>query len=268
MTKRILGYQLAELKLEDFITIPSLNVAIAKTKTRTADGKVLTRISWYVTKLLIQRLGSNYFLPTSAQWNKAREYLQQNYPELEKDFISGEYEWLDSLLAFPNADGNYSSRLQISSIKKGRVPLLIEQSKVERSDNGYVITDGKVTEVPELPLKDGYIQDWDEDLGLPTKVGENSNKKFKGAYFCIDTDYNYHEGLRALVHGTWVLRGHERRFITLADWFPYDAHCDVGFRLGRTVSADKEFVRMPRAEYEKLSKLSKELNELLSRVIF
>lgn len=223
--------QLAELKPEDFMVIPSLNVVIAKAKARAADGYVLTDISWYDTKLLIQNLGSNYFLPTSSQWSRAREYLQQNYPELEKDFISGD-EWVDSLLAFPNGKRQYSPRLQISGVEKGKVPLLIEQSRVERFGDSYIITDGKVTEYPELPLENGFIQEWNDELGLPTKVGEYPNERFERAYFRVNTDYDYHEGLRALVRGCWSWRGHvsARRFGTDAlrdpsysDWF-------VGFR--------------------------------------
>lgn len=107
MPGQALQYQLAELRPEDFIVIPSLNVAIAKAKARATNGEVLTNISWYDTKTLTQNLGHNYFLLTSAQWGRAREYLKQKYPELEKDFISGEYEWIDSLLAFPNKEKEY-----------------------------------------------------------------------------------------------------------------------------------------------------------------
>ncbi len=268
MQEQALQYQLAGLKSEDFVNIPSLNVAIAKAKTRTANGNVLTRISWYDAKRLVQGLGPNYFLPTSSQWSKSREYLQQNYPELEKDFITGEYEWIDSLLAFPNEKAGYSPRLQNSSIKNGNVPLLIEQSKVERDGND-VLKDGKVTEVPELPLKSGcYIQAWDDELGLPTKVGEKPNERFEGAYFWVNTDYDYHEGLRALIRGHWHWHDRERRFGTGAYWDPSSSYSSVGFRLGRVASADEDFVKMPRTEYERLEKISKELNQLLSKIRF
>jgi len=273
MPEQTLQYQLAELRPEDFMVIPSLNVAIAKAKARAADGKVLTRITWYDTKLLTQSLSPNYFLPTSSQWSKSREYLQQNYPELEKDFIIGEVEWVDSLLAFPNKERGYSPRLQLSGIKKGKVPLLIEQSKVERSGESYVFTDGKITEIPELPLKSGYIQAWDKDLGLPTKVGENPSEKFEGAYFWVDTDYSYHEGLRALVRGPWSWHDCERRFYSPAGWFPSLSSSLVGFRLGRAVSADEDFVKIPRLEYEAIikeketiSQSMKNLEKLLSKV--
>ena len=259
------------------MVVPSLNVAIAKAKARASDDKVLTRISWYDTKLLTQGLGSNYFLPTSAQWGGkekgARPYLQQNYPELEKDFISGECEWVDSLLAFPNEEREYSPRLRISGIKKGKVPLLIEQSKVERSGDNYVLTEGKVTEVSGLPLKSGYIQDWSEDLGLPTKVGNNPNERFEGAYFWVNTDYGYHEGLRALLRGPWYWHARERRFYTAAVWSPSFSDSLVGFRLGRAVSADEDFVKIPRLEYEAIvkeketiSQSMKILDKLLSKI--
>jgi hypothetical protein len=43
-------------------------------------------------------------------------------------------------------------------------------------------------------LESGFIQEWDESLGLPTKVGENPNEKFEGL-FSIDKRYDFHEGL-------------------------------------------------------------------------
>ncbi len=269
MPEQALQYQLSELKPEDFMVIPSLNVSIAKTKAKASDGNVLTRISWYDTKLLIQGLGSNYFLPTSAQWGGkekgARPYLQQKNSEVEKNFITGEVEWVDSLLAFPNEEGKYSPRLQISGIKKGKVPLLIEQSKVERSGDNYTLTKGKVTEVPELPLTDGYIQGWNDELGLPTEVGKSPNERFEGAYFWVNKDYDYYEGLRALLRGPWGWHDRERRFDTDAIWYPSNSNSFVGFRLGRAASADEDFVRMPRTEYKRLAELSKELNDILSK---
>jgi hypothetical protein len=241
MPEQALQYQLAELRPEDFMVIPSLNIDIAKAKTRAANAKVLANISWYDAKLLTQSLGSNYLLPTSSQWSRAREYLQQNYPELEKDFITGEHEWVDSLLAFPNEERRYSPRLQIPGISKGRFPLLIEQSKVERDGDKYVLTKGNVTEVPELPLKCGYIQDWNEDLGLPTKVGDNPNERFEGAYFWVDPKYGSYEGLKALLRGHWYWYPRLRRFVMHADLDPSFSYSEVGcFRLGR-VTAPLEF---------------------------
>lgn len=281
MPEQALQYQLAELKPEDFMVVPSLNVVIAKAKARASDGKVLTRIGWYDTNLLTQSLNPSsdsitYLYPSIGEWSKARKYLQQNYPELEKDFISGECEWVDSLLAFPNSERGYSPILQIPGIKEGKVPLLINHAKVEKSGESYILKEGKltkVTEVPELPLKSGYIQAWSEDLGLPTKVGNNPNEKFEGAYFWVDTDYIYHEGLRALIRGPWYWGVRARRFDTAANWDPSDSFSAVGFRLGRVASADEGFVKIPRTDYEAMikereaiSKSMKRLDELLSKV--
>jgi hypothetical protein len=238
MPKQVLQYQLAELEPEDFVVVPGLNFAIAKAKTRASDGKVLTRISWYETKLLAQGLDSDYFLPTASQWDKAREYLQKNHPDLEKVFLSGEYEWLDSLLAFPNEQGEYSPKLQLSGIGNGKDPLLIEQSKVERSGESYVLTEGKVIEVPELPLKHGYIQAWDKDLGLPTKLGNHYDGSFEGAHFWVNTNYDYHEGLRSLFRGPWrPSHGPDvlRRFDTAATLEPSYSASVVGLRLARAI---------------------------------
>lgn len=237
MPEQALQYRLAEPKPEDFTPIPGLGT-ISKYKAKSADGGILTEINWYDTKLLVQGSGSDYFLPTSSQWSKAREYLQKNHPELEKDFITGAYEWVDSLLAFPDSNGKYSPRLRIPDIDKGKDPLLIEQSKVEKDGDSYVLTEGRVTEVPWLPLKSGYIQGWNEDFGLPSKVGETPNKRFEGAYFWVYTNYDYHEGLRALIRGHWCWHDREGRFRTNADWDPSSSDSGVGFRRGRVENVE------------------------------
>ncbi len=209
MLEKATKYQLAELKPEDFAVIPRLNVAVAKTKVRIAGNRVLTNINWFEAKLLIQNLGSDYFMLTSSQWSKARDHLTRVSPNVEIDFITGENEWVDSLLAFPSEDGKYSARLQIPTTKKEKVPLLIEQSRVEMVQyqakiekyyyNTYNITKGKVTEVPKLPSFYGYIEKWDDDLGLPTKVGSDYSKSVNGSIFAVSTNYDCDEGLRALV---------------------------------------------------------------------
>lgn len=262
MLEQDLRYQLKEPKQEDFIVIPSLNIAIAKSKARKKDGEVLTGISCYEIIMLIQSLGSQYFLPTSYQWSKSREFLKEKYPELEKDFISDKLEYVGSILAFPKENGEYSPTLQIPEIKKGKAPLLIEQLKVEKEGDKYILKEGKVTEVPGLPLKSGYIQGWDDDLGLPTKVGEKPNSKFEGGYFDVNKDYNYHEGLRVVVRGLWPWYDPRRRFDILVKWHPSQLS-SIGFRLGTTPDG---FLRMPRTEYETLPKLIKEMYELSPRI--
>lgn len=124
-----------------------------------------------------------------------------------------------------------------------------------------------------MPLKSGYIQNWNEDLGLPTKVGKEPNERFGGAYFWVDTDYSYHEGLRPVVRGPWCWHGRGRRFYTIAGWAPWLSLSDGGSLLGRAVSVNEDFVKIPRLEYEAIikeketiSQSMKKLEELLSKV--
>ena len=256
-----LDYQLAKPKSEEFIPVPGMNIALAKTKARAPDGKILRNISWYDAKLLIQDLGSNYFMPTSAEWSKAERYYYLTYPEVEMDFTARP-EWVDSLLAFPNEKGEYNPRLKIPDIKKGRVPLLIERSKVVKtSEKRCVIEEGRVMEVPELPLRSGYIKAWDDDLGLPTKVGENPSEEFEKAYFWLDASYG---GLRAIVRGLCTQDAPGRRFSVTATFSPSESSWKIGFRLAKRVS-DEDFVKIPRANYEELSELSEELKRLSSK---
>jgi hypothetical protein len=142
-------------------------------------------------------------LPTSSQWSKAREYLRQNHPELERDFLrynanesQENFEIVDSLITIPDKAGKYP--LKFLEGREGTAPILIEQSKVEESEQikaghyyiaNYIITEGKVREIPELPLANGYIQEWDEDSGLPTRVGKEPCGNFEGAYFQFFTTH-------------------------------------------------------------------------------
>lgn len=152
---------LAELKIGDFIVIPSQKFAITKVKIQDITGRILTSYKWYDIKMFVQKLGPSYFLPTSAQWNKAREYLQLHYPEVEKDMITNEYEWVDSLLAIPNKKQEYSSKIKIPKLKKGKNPILIEHPIIKKIGENYIIKQGKVTEVPKknsIPIRVIYYK--------------------------------------------------------------------------------------------------------------
>jgi hypothetical protein len=256
MPKQTLKYQIEPPKPEDFIWIPSLRMYIAKNKARRSDSEKILQeikeyykryrhltddeiddfireyykdgfhvgdISWFDAKLLVQSLNTGsdsitYSFPSSSEWDKIGKYLHQNYPEVEKEFRRG-LQWVDSLLAFPDKKGKYDPRLQISGIKKGKVPLLIDHPKVEKLGKSYIIKEGeltRVTEVPEFPVeidhaKWSYVQAWDEDLGLPTKVGEKPSKEFEEGYAWISES-----GLRAILRG-------RNRFDILIEWDPsYD----------------------------------------------
>ncbi len=262
-------YKLLDYGPKDFVEIDDLNIAISKSKAKTADGKLLTNINWYDAKLLIQSLGPNYFLPTSSQWGKAREFLRRKHPELEQDFIYGAAEWVDSLIAFPNDEGKYSPKLQIPDIKKGKFPLLIEKSKVEKIGEDYIITEGKVVEVPNLPISPGFIHSWDDELGLPTKIDEEPSEEFEGAYFIINRNYEYYEGLRAISRG-YIIRPcyeNDRRFTTIANWTPYSSHSSLGFRLGID-NYRSGYVKIELEKYWELLGLVKRLEEIFLSVRF
>ena len=168
-------------------------------------------------------------MPTLVQLDKAREHLPEGFRS--EDIL---FAWTDSLLALPDKNGNYSPSLQIPEIERGKVPILIEESKVEKVDDRNLITEGKVIEVPELPLESGFIQEWDESLGLPTKVGENPNEKFEGL-FSIDKRYDFHEGLRAIIYGLPPLGELCKGRFVSACLSPSFSHRSLGFYLARVL---------------------------------
>jgi len=59
MPGQTLDYQLAEIRPEDFVPIPGLDLAIAKDRARRVDGELLGGTTWYETKMIIQGLGSD-----------------------------------------------------------------------------------------------------------------------------------------------------------------------------------------------------------------
>ncbi|MBI2543380.1 MAG: hypothetical protein HYW24_04300 [Candidatus Aenigmarchaeota archaeon] len=249
MSERTLEYHLTELVPDDFEFIPTLNIYVAKTKAKDSDDKVITGINWYEAKLIIQRTGSCYFLLTSSQWEISRKYLLENRPELEKDFTSGESELVDSLLVLPNGE---------------RPTLLIEYAKVERFGDEYGLIYGNAIEVPEMPLKSGHIQAWDENLGLPVKVGITPNEGFETAYFRVNIEHSYDHGLRAVVKSHRCLNGHKRLY-TLTDSSPSDPNQHLSFRLGRTANSNDS----ARSQKNELSPtVLRELDEILSRADF
>lgn len=98
-----------------------------------------------------------------------------------------------------------------------KYPILIEGEGVEKHGSDYALLKGDITksyELPNLHLKNGCIQAWDNVRNLPTKVGSKPNPEFFGAHYWITP-----EGIRPVRRGDWYWLPRERgRFNVAADW--------------------------------------------------
>ncbi len=218
--------------------VPGLGLYIAQTKALDAQGRPLVNITWYDAKLWTQE--RNLLLPTSRQWSESRAYLEQEHPDTERDMITGPAEWTDSLIAWPNANGNYASNLNPMP-NPGKHPLLIQGSTVYRKDGGYVINGGKRVELPNLPKIFGRLDKNIPELGLVNQ-----------AYLWSSSNTDYEEGLRAVFRGYgWFPR--ERRFDAGANWWPSLSGSVLGFRPARRglveAEAERKLVQIEEHDY-------------------
>jgi hypothetical protein len=159
---------------------------LSRTEALDETGKTIVNISWYLTKLWVQERG--LYLPTSSQWSLARAFFEEHFPEIEEDMIDNKVESTDSLIAWPNPEnGIYASNI-IPIPTPGKVPLLIEDSFVEKTPTRYVIYGGERKYLPDLPTHSGILKNPIVELGL-----------IKGAYLWSDSDFNLEDGLRFVI---------------------------------------------------------------------
>lgn len=182
--------------------VPRTGLWLATTKALNEQGNPIVSITWYDSKLWVQERG--LVLPTSEQWSQAREYFGKKHPEIEKDMITGQVEWTDSLIAWPNSDGKYANNLNPNP-KEGKYPLLIENSVVERRNGNYVIDGGERLELPNFPRSSDRLKNPIPELELISQ-----------AYLWSNPAFDYEQGLRAVVRGRYLVP-RERRFDASAD---------------------------------------------------
>jgi len=154
---------------KDFVYMGDLGLFVS-----TSPLKVRHQINWFEATEITHQLGLQ--LLTSAQCYKTRKYLiKHNY--VNED----EYE---KLIRYP---GFTDSIIDFS----WKVPILYEGNSVIRRDKGKgadlrcmdpIVKRGKKTLLPWLPIAErGYIQEFDEETMLPTKVGKEPNPDCQNA---------------------------------------------------------------------------------------
>jgi len=249
--------------IEKFVLVPATGSHVYTSKTVDYRGKPIKNLTGYDEIRMAQALGLN--TTSSAEWGKSRRYFQDHPDQefagkrgadIEKDFISRFVERTSTLLAFRGDSGDFAE--DVHDLLKdagfdGKIALIDFPYVQEESD---IFIPGnprmRIVDVSDkLPSKDGHIQAYDDDLGMPTKVGEEPNPDYYGAYFRIRP-----EGTRQIIRCGWHWPLHEdRRFDVLAHWEPSRSDSHVASRLSsgneppsselgkaRVLSARKEIV--------------------------
>jgi len=160
---------------EDFLDVPDTNLSIAKDLITDTKREPVVVANWFQAKETAKVLDTGFDLPTLSTLMKAKKSLPLS--PLESGDLTVEIggEWTDSAVAWPDEYGRYSPRIRIPGVSEGKNPILIEHSKL-RDDSKfpglfkYVLVDGVVTELPNLPRYEGYVEEFDEKTGLPTKL--------------------------------------------------------------------------------------------------
>lgn len=220
-----------DVRPEKFVFIPATGSHVYISKANGYDVQNIIYQNGYDGIRMAQRLCLN---PTSsAEWCKSRKYFQ-DMSEVEfsgrtgcaikYDYETGDAERTSTLLAFRSGSGDFPKDVQ-DLLKKagfdGKVALIDFPYVQEDSDIFIPSPRTRIVDVSgRLPSEDGYIQDYDEDLGIPTKTGVEPNPNYDGACFSIAP-----HGTRQVIRSFQTdLLGSGRRFRVFARWAPsYDA---------------------------------------------
>lgn len=212
---------------ENFELIPATGSHVYTSKTIDYGGETITDLTGYDEIRMAQALGLN---PTSSsEWGKSRKHFQE-HPEqefagrtgadIEKEYISDEVERTSTLLAFRKENGDFAE--DVHDLLKdagfdGRIALIDFPYVQEDSDIFMPSPRTRIVDVSgNLPSKDGHIQNYDNDLGIPTKVGGEAGPDYYGAYFWIVP-----EGTRQLRRSRWEWHHREAgRFSVAANGVP------------------------------------------------
>ncbi len=87
-----------------------------------------------------------------------------------------------------------------------------------------------ITPVSWLPKTSGYIQELDEQTGLPKRVGPTPNENFNGAYYRVDPDLEVAAAIRNWISGLSLN----------LDWEPSVEGDRLGVRLAKNFGVNLE----------------------------
>jgi hypothetical protein len=223
---------------EDFLDVPNTNLSIAKDLITDTKREPVVVANWFQAKETAKALDTGFDLPTLSTLMKAKKSLPLSPLESGDPAVVIGGEWTDSAVAWPDEYGRYSPRIRIPGVREGEHPILIEHSKL-REDPKFpglfkdVLVDGVVTELPNLPRYEGYVEEFDEKTGLPIKLHSLISKGQQGLFISYNPNLprdSYQEelctGLRA------VALGRKNNVISLA-WPTWILFTYLGFRVNR-----------------------------------
>lgn len=165
----------------NFIQVPGFKISRQRAQT---GGKPLTRITWWEAKHLLQeaskRHGKQFYLPTSKEWDTAREYARQTDEQagkgvsegMEYAFLSGGTDWTDTLVVFADEQGEVNPgvrRLIPKRLQKPDGVYMVEGAVVVPGRKGWVLKSGEVNDITSQlpPHRAGLIKAYNAELGLP-----------------------------------------------------------------------------------------------------
>ncbi len=162
---------------EAFVPLGRKVGMIVQTHELQRSGKTLVYINQYQAIREAQKSGG-FVMSLAEDW---RAYLHtkthQDDPKLK-----GYYESVSSKMG----DGGYGrwTSTQVHNLLSDN-PFVVNVSKVH-TEFDLPFYDLEVTPAPWLPKRDGYIQNLDEQTGLPSEVGDRPNDRFDGARYYVE----------------------------------------------------------------------------------
>lgn len=197
------------ININNFVLIPATGSHVYISKTCNHKGDTITDLTGYDSIRMAQSLGLN--ITSSSEWGKSREYFQRNPgkvfagrtgADIEKEYTLGELERTSTLLAFRADNGDFPEDV-LDLLKEagfdGRIALIDLPYVQEKADIFIPSPRTRIADVSgRLPLVNDYIQTYDEDLGIPTKVSGEPKLGYHGAYFWIVP-----EGTRQIIRSHW-----------------------------------------------------------------
>jgi len=158
--------------------------------------------------------------------HKFPEYLDELFFEKDSKPPFG-FSSLNALVVFPENFEECQIHLE-QKIPKPKVPLLLHEFKPIIKGEKYNFIAQEITELPQLPLKSGYIAQIDEMNLLPTAISEEPCAEFFGAFYWVKPF-----GLRTFVTEIGVIDPLECLYGKALWWSPKDARSFIGVRAVR-----------------------------------
>lgn len=129
------------------------------------------------------------------------------------------------VILFPDGFEEYKTQF-IKPIKKSKVPLSLKEISIVKDHNKDLLDVKKITPLPNLPLRSGYIAAIDENNGLPSSISDKPSEKYFGAYYWVKPT-----GLRTTVYGIGVTDPLECYYGIAHWWGLDDARPFIGVQL-------------------------------------